>query len=190
MAEVQTDIHQPLIEKAIKGNSLAQRKLYDLYSKAMFNICCRMMNNIPEAEDLLQESFIEAFRRLESFRFESTFGAWLKRICINKCINELKRRKVELDYNEQINRHEISDEDTDDRTDVELTMEKIKLAMGLLPDGYRLVFSLYLLEGYDHEEISEILGIAESTSKTQLMRAKKKVVEILRAGQIDVTSNN
>ena len=190
MAEIQTDIHQSLIEKAIKGNASAQRKLYDLYSKAMYNICKRMMNSTQEAEDMLQESFIEAFKRLESFRFESTFGAWLKKICINKCINELKRRKVPIEYKEQIYKYDKADNDMYDDSDIELTIDKVKHAMGLLPDGYRLVFSLYLLEGYDHEEISEILGISESTSKTQLMRAKKKLVEIIKVGQSGFAINN
>jgi len=146
------------------------------------------MNNVSDAEDMLQESFIEAFRRLDTFRFESTFGSWLKRICINKCINELKRRKVEIEYKDQLQQFDLPDDKDEDHT--ELSVDKIKHAMALLPDGYRLVFSLYLLEGYDHEEISEILGISESTSKTQLMRAKKKIIEILKVGQINIINSN
>ncbi|MBN2166453.1 MAG: sigma-70 family RNA polymerase sigma factor [Marinilabiliaceae bacterium] len=190
MTVIQTDIHKPIIEKALQGNRKAQHQLYNMYSKAMLNICFRMMNNLPEAEDMLQESFIEAFRRLDSFRFESTFGAWLKRICINKCINELKRKKVVLEYNDQWQQIERVEPVTTNTEDIDFSVEKIKHAMALLPDGYRVVFSLYLLEGYDHEEIAGILNISESTSKTQLMRAKKKVAEIIKAGQIDFISNN
>jgi RNA polymerase sigma-70 factor (ECF subfamily) len=143
-----------------------------------------MMNNTTDAEDMLQEVFIEAFGRLTSFRFESTFGAWLKRITINKCINELKRRKVQLEYRDQPFEEDLVDGDASEPMDLELSVERIKHAMGLLPDGYRVVFSLYMLEGYDHEEIATILGISESTSKTQLMRARKKIVEILQAGKL------
>ena len=138
-----------------------------------------MMNNQTDAEDMLQEAFAEAFRRLESFRFESTFGAWLKRITINKCINELKRRRIQLEYTDQPQTIDIADE-TEEMNNASLTAERIKHAMALLPDGYRVVFSLYLLEGYDHEEIAQILNISESTSKTQLMRAKKKIIEIIQ----------
>ncbi len=174
----------------MNGNSLAMKELYRLYSKSMFNICCRMMNNTTDAEDMLQEIFIEAFSRLNTFRFESTFGAWLKRITINKCINELRRRKVQLEYRDQPFSEEVADEVESDNTCFELSVERIKHAMGLLPDGYRVVFSLYMLEGYDHEEIACILGISESTSKTQLMRARKKIVEIMRVGTQFGTRSN
>jgi RNA polymerase sigma factor (sigma-70 family) len=149
-----------------------------------------MMNNSAEAEDVLQEVFIEAFARLDTFRFESTFGAWLKRISINKCINELRRRKVELDYAGFVV-NDVAEELSDhDDADVALSVDRIKHAMGLLPDGYRVVFSLYMLEGYDHEEISNILNISESTSKTQLLRGKKKIIEILKAGEIQSPGKN
>lgn len=190
MSEVQLDIHRDIIEKAMGGNPLAQKQLYQLYGKAMFNICCRMMNSTADAEDMLQEVFVEMFRKLDTFRFESTFGAWLKRITINKCINELKRRKIQLEYSDQTTRFDIADEHDNNGSDLKFEVEKVKHAMGLLPDGYRVVFSLYLLEGYDHEEIAAIMGISESTSKTQLMRAKKKVIEILKAGEIGRFNNN
>ena len=187
MSTINIDIHKPIITKAKKGNNKAQKQLYELYAKAMFNICYRMMNSVAEAEDVLQEAFCEAFRRIDSFRFESTFGAWLKRIVINKCINELKRKKIELEYGDQVYQIEISDDEQSDEN--HLQVEKIKRAMGLLPDGYRVVFSLYLLEGYDHQEISEILGISESTSKSQLARAKKKLIEIIKAGNFEFSIN-
>lgn len=185
----QTDIHRDIVEKARTGNSKAQRELYTLYCRAMYNICCRMMNNNAEAEDMLQEVFIEVFSSLENFRFDSTIGAWLKRITINKCINELRRRKVELDYGDVLP-NDVADEDEEDGVDVALSVDRIKHAIGLLPDGYRVVFSLYMLEGYDHEEISKILNISESTSKTQLLRGKKKIIEILKAGEIQTPGKN
>lgn len=181
MHQAVVDIHRDHVEKAMKGHSSAQKQLYQLYSRAMFNICCRMMNNQTDAEDMLQEAFIEAFRRLDTFRFESTFGAWLKRITINKCINELKRRRIQLEYTDHTPGIEPLD-DTDEPPEPSLSAERIRHAMALLPDGYRVVFSLYLLEGYDHEEIASILNISESTSKSQLMRAKKKIIDIIKAG--------
>ncbi len=136
-----------------------------------------MMSNHEEAEDMLQESFAEAFLKLNTFRFESTFGAWLKRITINRCINELKKRRISL-----VAEDNISDKSSGDMPDEEITglsVEMIRLAMQKLPEGYRVVFSLYLLEGYDHGEISQILGISEATSKSQYCRAKNRIKELL-----------
>ncbi len=188
MTQQITDIHKSIIAKAAKGNARAQRKLYDLYAKAMFNICYRMMNSSEDAEDMLQEVFCEAFSRLKSYRYESTFGAWIKRITINKCINELKRRKLSLVLNEEIVPDSIHDE-VEEAEDFDLKVAHIKLAMGMLPDGYRIVFSLYMLEGYDHQEIADIMQITVSTSKSQLTRAKKKLTEILKAGSMQYSLN-
>ncbi len=95
---MQTEIHKDIIEKCKRGNAQAQYKLYNQYARAMYNICKRMMSSHEEAQDLLQESFSDAFAKLHSFRYDSTFGAWIKRIVINKCINEINRRKVDLDF--------------------------------------------------------------------------------------------
>ena len=147
----------------------------------MFNICLRMMNNREEAEDLLQEAFSEAFHQLENFRYESAFGAWLKRIIVNRCINALKRKKTELVLFDDFHSFDHSAAEKDDfEEDIQLTVKKIRAAVEKLPDGYRIVFSLYLFEGYDHAEISQIMGITESTSKSQYLRAKQKLKEILK----------
>ncbi len=139
-----------------------------------------MMNDRMEAEDLLQEAFTEAFMKLDSFRYESTFGAWLKRIVINKCINEIKRRKADLKFVEDMSMYN----QREDMEDVKagLKVNEIKSAMEHLPDGSRVIFSLYLIEGYDHKEIAQILNVSESNSKSQYMRAKRKVKEILEGG--------
>jgi RNA polymerase sigma factor (sigma-70 family) len=171
------DIHRDIIELSKAGNQKAQYQLYKLYSKAMYNICYRMMNNQAEAEDLLQESFAEAFLKLDTFRYESAFGAWIKRIVVNKCINHIKKRRAQLIYTENI--PEVSHEEEVEVTADHLDVKRIYRAMEQLPDGYRVIFSLYLLEGYDHSEIAEIMGITESTSKSQFSRAKQKIKEIL-----------
>jgi RNA polymerase sigma-70 factor (ECF subfamily) len=162
----------------MKGDVRAQYQLYSLYSKAMYNICYRMVNQQEEAEDLLQESFSYAFSKLGSFRFESSFGAWLKRIVVNTCINHLHKRRVELVYTEQ-HTDPLPDDDFVDYEAIRFKADQVMRAMEKLPQGYRIVFSLYLLEGYDHGEIAEILGISESTSKSQFLRAKQKIKEII-----------
>jgi RNA polymerase sigma-70 factor (ECF subfamily) len=156
------------------GNRKAQFRLYDLYSRAMFNLAYRILNNREDAEDILQESFVECFRSLDSFRFESTFGAWLKKITINKCINQIKKKKIDLTLFETL--PAIVEEEEEE---VIYDTGKIFKSIELLPDGYRIILTLYLLEGYDHAEISQILGITESTSKSQYSRAKDKLRNIL-----------
>jgi len=182
------DIHKDIIEKCRTGNTSAQYELYRLYSKAMFNTSYRMMHNKELAEDMLQEAFSQAFMSLHTFRYESTFGTWLKRILVNTCINELKRRKVELILMNdllQIYPEHVEDEEPGSS----LSVADVKNAMESLPAGSRTIFSLYLLEGYDHQEISEILDISESASRSQYSRAKDKIRKILSAGKDELRSD-
>jgi RNA polymerase sigma factor (sigma-70 family) len=169
------DIQAHLIEECRKGNRKAQFKLYNQYSKAMFNLAYRMMNNREDAEDILQETFVDCFRNLSSFRFESTFGAWLKTILINRSINHLKKKNVIL-----VLRENVPDEEYNTDDDPEFNTEKIFKGIEMLPHGYRVILTLYLLEGYDHAEISQIMGISESTSKSQYFRAKEKLRKLLK----------
>lgn len=148
-----------------------------MYSKAMFNVCYRLMNNREDAEDMLQESFIQAFTKLDTFRNESSFGIWLKTITVHTCINELNKRKLDMKLIEDFHAYDAVDEEPEEAL---FTTENILDAMNQLPEGGRIVFSLYLLEGYDHGEIAEILKITESTSKSQYMRAKRRVHELLK----------
>jgi RNA polymerase sigma-70 factor (ECF subfamily) len=167
-------IHAPLIEECRRGDSKAQFGLYELYSKAMYNLAFRMLNNREDAEDILQEAFVECFRNINTFRFESTFGAWLKKIIINRCINHLKKKKIDLTLYDTLPPFiEEQEEETEYETG------KIFKGIEMLPDGYRIILTLYLLEGYDHNEISQILGISESTSKSQYSRAKDKLRNML-----------
>lgn len=171
------EIHTDIIELCKAGNSKAQHQLYQLYARAMYNICYRMMNKREEAEDMLQEAFAEAFYRLETYRYESAFGAWLKRITINKCINALKKRKADLVPVENYGEQPVDENSSEEMPGI--TVEKVQHAMEYLPEGYRVIFSLYLLEGYDHAEISQIMGISEATSKSQYSRAKQRMKEIM-----------
>jgi RNA polymerase sigma factor (sigma-70 family) len=142
----------------------------------MYNTALRMVQNSHDAEDILQSVFIEVFTKMESFRFESSIGAWIKRITINKCINFLKSKRLFLQ--ELTDNHDHAPELEPDREPV-LSVEKVKRAVENLPDGYRVVFSLYAFEGYDHEEIAQILDISEATSKSQYSRAKAKLRTVL-----------
>ena len=145
----------------------------------MFNVGYRITRSEEDAEDVLQEAFISAFRNLDSYRGDATFGAWLKRIVVNKAINTLNKKKHESILDDE--HQNIAEEESHTEYREDLTIERVKQGIEKLPDGYRTVLSLYLLEGYDHQEIGEILGISESTSKSQLNRAKGKLKELLSA---------
>lgn len=171
------DTHRELVEDCKTGKRQSQFELYRLYSKAMYNICLRMVKNDLDAEDLLQNSFVDVFTKLHTFRFQSSIGAWIKRIVVNNCINFLKKRKLLIqELNEKITEQPIPEKE---EYIFPHTIETINQALLQLPNGYRVVFSLYLLEGYDHKEIAEILGISEATSKSQYSRAKKKLRKLI-----------
>jgi RNA polymerase sigma factor (sigma-70 family) len=171
------DIHKALVDRCRKGDRKAQNELYHIYARPMYNVCMRIVNHVGEAEDILQESFIEAFRSIYDFRADSTFGAWLKKIVVNRSVNYLKKRKLKL--LEDIPETADAVYEDKDRDPTQWEVQKVHKAIQELPDGYRLVLSLYLLEGYDHAEIAQILNISESTSKSQYNRAKAKVREQL-----------
>ncbi|HKZ38540.1 MAG TPA: RNA polymerase sigma factor [Chryseolinea sp.] len=172
------NIHDELIARCRAGDRSAHYQLYKLYSKSMFNVGYRITRSEAEAEDVLQEAFINAFRNLDSYRGDATFGAWLKRIVVNKAINALKKRKYEAIPDDK--KWDVAEEEVLPEYREDLTVERVKETIEKLPDGYRTVLSLYLLEGYDHQEIGEIMGITESTSKSQLNRAKSKLKELLK----------
>ena len=176
--------HQDIVEKCKAGNRQAQFELYRLYSKAMYNVCLRMVKDELDAEDILQNSFVDIFTKLDSFKFQSSIGAWIKRIVVNNCINFLKRKKVYFQELEDQHAHTMVDDKPAPKSSVGLSVNAIRRALFELPDGYRVVFSLYMLEGYDHKEIGEILEISEATSKSQYSRAKKKLREILKSQKL------
>lgn len=173
------DKHYDLVAACKQGSKKACYELYRLYSKAMLNVAYRIVGNIDEAEDVLQEAFLDAFNRVKDFRQETTFGLWLKQIVVHRAINLLRKRKLEL-VELQDEKHDIAADEADDESDIQYKAAQVKEAMKELPEGYRLVISLYLLEGYDHEEIGQVLNITENTSRTQFLRAKRKLIEILK----------
>jgi RNA polymerase sigma-70 factor (ECF subfamily) len=175
-------IHQELINRCIEGDRFAQRELYKLYYRAMYNTCYRMLNDQVEAEDVMQESFLAAFLKINTFRGEMSFGSWLKKIVINKTIDVLRSRKIRFEeLNEKAGNISAPEErDLHVAEEDAYRIAKIREAVKKLPDGFRVVLSLALFEGFDHEEIAMILKISESTSRSQLARAKKKLIEYLK----------
>jgi RNA polymerase sigma-70 factor (ECF subfamily) len=139
-----------------------------------------MLGNEVEAEDVMQESFLKAFTKIDTYEGKVSFGAWLKRIVINRSLDELKKRKVKF---EELN-EKIPDEVPVTLEISEIQMEKLKKTINQLPDGYRVVLSLHLLEGYDHEEIAEILGISNGSSRSQFLRAKLKLRQMLHKEEL------
>jgi RNA polymerase sigma-70 factor (ECF subfamily) len=173
-------IRDELVERCKQGDTQSFQTLYRQYSKAMFNTSLRIVNNTADAEDVLQESFLDAFRSLHDFHYRSTFGAWLKKIVINKSINILRKRRNDLVDMESTELQALPEEEGINEEEIRYRVEEVKKMITRLPDGYRTVLSLYLLEGYDHEEISQILNISHNTVRTQYVRAKQKLLSLIK----------
>lgn len=175
------DINAPLVERCRLHDRQAQAEIYRRYAKAMFNAALRITGDYAEAEDVLQESFLSAFRELSGYKGDSAFGAWLKRIVVNKSINCLRQRRLSLVPLGEQHHDEPGDEpgpSVEDEADTRYRADVLRRCIQNLPDGYRVVLTLYLLEGYDHLEIASILGISESTSKSQYSRARVRLREL------------
>ncbi|TYA71566.1 RNA polymerase sigma factor [Seonamhaeicola marinus] len=169
-----------IIEQCKQNNRKAQLQLYNQYCNGMYIVAKRFLKDADDAEDVVQEAFIKAFSKLDQYKAEVTFGAWLKRIVVNKSIDFLKSRKQHLVDLEDVHL-KVVDTTEDDKwlVDDAITLNDVKSAIGKLPDKYQYVVMLYLIEGYDHQEISEILNISEVASRTQLSRGKVKLQELL-----------
>ena len=174
-------LHQPVIDACKNNDAKAQMQLYDLYCDAMYTVALRYVKDSFTAEDVMQEAFIKAFKSMDSYKEEVTFGAWLKRIVINQSIDYLKKRKLELiSINEETTT--LVDDDHDNwNVASTISYQDIVNCIQQLKEKYRIVLTLFLLEGYDHGEISQILGISEVSSRTHLLRGKKQVQEQLKA---------
>lgn len=175
-------LHDELVERCKRKDPRSYAELYARYSKAMYNTSLRIVNNSGDAEDVLQDAFVDAFHSMESFQYKSTFGAWLKKIVINKSINQLRKKKMDMIDIDKTNLGYLPETESLDEKDIQLKVEEVKKAVKLLPNGYRTVLSLYLFEGYDHEEIAEILRVSHATVRTQYMRAKQKLIGIIKQG--------
>ncbi|MEJ2594079.1 MAG: RNA polymerase sigma factor [bacterium] len=181
MSEQTVNMHQDLIDACRKFDRTAQVKIYELYYKAMYNTSYRILNHSAEAEDAMQEAFLEAFRKLESYRGDASFGAWLRRIVINKSLDILKKKK-EFTFPEMdaFEREDEVQEQKEEEDLLKAQVTAVRKALEQLPSNYRIILSLYLVEGYDHQEIAEILDLTYSNVRVRYLRAKNKLLEEVR----------
>jgi RNA polymerase sigma factor (sigma-70 family) len=157
----------------------AQFELYKLYYKSMYNTALRIVNNTAEAEDIMQNSFIDAFSKLSSWSGTGTFGSWLKRIVVNNSVDSIRRQKeFRLLSDEELEIPDINHQD--DNKDIDFAVKEIKNAMQHLSNEDRVILSLFLLEGYDHEEIAGILNLSYNAARTRYSRARKRLCNLLK----------
>lgn len=189
MVDHGVNIHQELIDKCRANNRKAQFEIYKLYYKAMYNTALRILNNNQDAEDAMQEAFLDAFRKIELYQGDATFGAWLKRIVINRSLDVLKKRKETLSIDEE-GKHIVDAPAVEDPVEIlSLKIDKIRKAIMELPEQYRIILSLHLLEGYDHEEIAEILNLKHGTVRTRYSRSRQKLLAHLKATFVNYNIN-
>ncbi len=180
--------NEELIEACKKGDRMAQKRLYDLYAPQMMGTCMRYARNTPEAEDILQEAFIKVFTHINQYRSEGEPGAWIRRIVVNCAINLLKKQQLHSSsWDEQpIEEHPL----TDNQPEIILEAKELTALIQKLPDGYRMVFNLYAIEGYSHEEISGMLGIKPVSSRSQYMRARALLAKAINTLQQEIKTSS
>lgn len=167
-----------LLEKCRRGDERAQMIIYNKYSKAMYNTALRIVKHSAEAEDIMQECFLKAFTKLDSYEGTSTFGAWLKKIVVNQSINAYNKniKYQEVSYNDQFKN--TADEEVGISSEEEQGNPKVQMilrSLNSLKENYRVTLTLHLIEGYDYEEICEILNISYANCRTTISRAKESL---------------
>jgi RNA polymerase sigma factor (sigma-70 family) len=169
-----------IIQGCLLGDRKCQKNLFDRFSGKMLAVCMRYARHRMEAEDLLQDGFIRVFTRLEQYKFEGPFEQWIRVIMINNAIKKFhkKSHQNEIYMSEQMPEEAIEADAVAQLNEVELLQ-----MIDALPDGYRMVFNLYAIEGYNHKEIGGLLGIEESTSRSQLAKARKVLKEKILKSQ-------
>ncbi len=167
--------HQELIAACRQNNRKAQMELYNNYYKTMYHTANRILNDPTEAEDVMQEAFMDAFQKIDQLAENASFGAWLKRIVINRSLDLIKRKKLEQAYLEQSMPEDV--QLLDEEPDVACKIEEVKAAMKLIPDQYRVVLSLHLFEGMDYEEMAQIMNLEYNNVKTRYFRARQRLLD-------------
>lgn len=167
-----------IVEQCKANSRKAQLALYKQYCDGMFCVAMRFLNNADDAEDVLQESFIKAFQKIHQFKGDVTFGAWLKRIVINKSIDFLKSKHQKMTELDESYMQLETDEDWS--IEEHITLDEVKLAINQLPEKYKYVVMMFLIEGFDHKEISQVLNITGSACRTRLLRGKGQLKELLK----------
>lgn len=169
-----------LINTSASGNREAQRRLYEKYAPKMLGVCRRYINDLQFAEDVMVSGFVKVFKNLEAFRHEGSFEGWIRRIMVRESISHLRKNQFVV-YDETAMEKANPQSDM---TTFGWDVEHIQALIDVLPDGYRAVFVLYAIEGYKHQEIAEMLDISESTSKSQLFKARRLLQEKLKRQNI------
>ncbi|PHQ62575.1 MAG: RNA polymerase subunit sigma-70 [Maribacter sp.] len=169
-----------LIKKAAVGNQEAQRQIYENYAPKMLGVCRQYIKDLHFAEDVMINGFVKTFCHIDSFKFEGSFEGWIRKIMIRESISFLRKRQFVVYDDEVYEQHETYSVSTS----AELDAEYIQVLIDALPPGYKLVFVLYVVEGYKHHEIAKMLQITESTSKSQLFKARKQLQENLKKQNI------
>jgi len=179
------------IQKIVSGDQKAFKSLYDQYHIAMYNVCLRMLKQQDEAVDALQETFVKVFQNIHKLENHALLPAWIKKVCVNTCLQLLdKKKKIrweELDQ-QTVFLNSRDEEELIDEVEYEQNMKRIQEGIMVLPEKYRIVFNLYAVEDYSHEEIGQMLGIPNATCRSQYMRAKQKLIEILKKEETHVGS--
>ena len=169
---------ESLVERVKRADQRACRELYDQFSKPMYNLCLRMMNHEHDALDVLQEAFVKIFQNIGQLDQEGLLPAWIKRICVNTCLQSIEKKKklrFEDIENTPVLINMNDEENLVNEEEFENNLNKIMSSLSLLPEKYRIVFTMYAIEDFSHEEISQMLGIANATSRSQYLRAKQKL---------------
>jgi len=169
-----------LIEGCIQHDVDCQRMLFEQYAGRMMTICLRYSCDRPEAEDMLQEAFIKIFSHLGQYKFEGSFEGWMKRIVVNCALKMIQKKRIRFS---EINSQELTGTQTDPYALSSLTEDELLKLISHLPDGYRVVFNLYVMEGYNHDEIAALLGIQATTSRSQLVKARKLLQKQIMSNQ-------
>lgn len=172
---------QELIKGCLDGKSDCEKILYDRYAATLFGVCLRYSRSQMEAEDIMQDGFIKIFRKLHTFKFEGSFEGWCRRIMVNTAIKYLKKGS---NKNEFSNLDEVKEERYESKAIGIITEKELLELISKLPQGYKTVFNLHVIEGYKHTEIAEMLGITESTSRTQFLKARKVLQSALKKMQL------
>lgn len=162
------------IEQAKQNNRHAQHQIYQKFAPKMLGVCRQYVKDLQQAEDVMITAFMKVFTQLHYFEFKGSFEGWIRKIMVHEAISFLRVQK-EVHFSEDI----VSKEDSWDDINQQIDLDQIQYIIDSLPDGYRMVFNLYVVEGYKHHEIAKLLGIQEGTSKSQLSHARKMLQKLL-----------
>ena len=172
------DAENDILVGCMKGKHSAQRKLFEKYSRLLLGVCNRYAQSIEEAEDILQEGFVKIFLNIKEFKGEGSLLAWMRRIMINTAITHYHKMRKHR-YHDDLDEVQETRFEESTWNEADFTREELFKVIHQMPDGYKIVFNLYAVEGYKHREIAEILNIDENTSKSQYSRARRWLQERL-----------